>query len=53
MAQTDITESNVVLPWALFQNLPLISATRTPGRFNFMTGLALGVLAALGLDVIL
>ncbi|MEP7286251.1 MAG: hypothetical protein ABI947_10840 [Chloroflexota bacterium] len=45
--------SNIVLPWALFQNLPLISATRTPGRFNFTTMLAFGVLAALGLDVLL
>src|SRR5258708_2262138 len=47
------TRSNIVLPWALFQNLPLISATRTPGRFNIMAALALGVLAALGLDVVL
>lgn len=45
--------SNVVLPWALFQNLPLINGTRTPGRFNMTTGLALGVLAALGLGVLL
>ncbi len=45
--------SNIVLPWALFQDLPLVSATRTPGRFNVTTGLALGVLAALGLDVVL
>ncbi len=43
-------QSYVVMPWALFQNLPLISATRTPGRFNITTGLALGVLAALGLS---
>ncbi len=46
-------QSQIVLPWALFQNLPLISATRTPGRFNITTGLALGVLAALGLDTLL
>jgi hypothetical protein len=46
-------QSHVVLPWALFQNLPLINATRTPGRFNITTGLALGVLAALGLNVLL
>jgi hypothetical protein len=45
--------SNIVLPWALFQNLPLVSATRTPGRFNITTGLALGVLAGLGLDAVL
>lgn len=45
--------SHIVLPWALFQNLPLIDVTRTPGRFNITTGLALGVLAALGLNVVL
>ncbi len=49
----DQYRSQIVLPWALFQNLPLINATRTPGRFNITTGLALGVLSALGLDVLL
>lgn len=48
-----LDKSNVVLPWALFQNLPLINLIRTPGRFNFMTGLALGLLAAYGLYIIL
>jgi len=42
-------ESYITLPYALFQDLPLIAVTRTPGRFNMTTGLALGVLAALGL----
>src|SRR5258708_1563650 len=46
-------QSNIVLPWALFQKLPFISLTRTPGRFNITTGLAFGVLAALGVDVLL
>jgi len=45
-------QSYVVMPWSLFQNMPLISATRTPGRFNITTGLALGVLAALGLSTL-
>jgi hypothetical protein len=45
-------KSHIVLPWAAFQNLPLLSATRTPGRFNMTTGLALGVLAALGLSAV-
>lgn len=44
-----LDKSHVLLPWALFQKLPLINITRTPGRFNMTTGLALGVLAALGL----
>ncbi|MBX3080404.1 MAG: hypothetical protein KF716_02150, partial [Anaerolineae bacterium] len=46
-------ESSIVLPYALIQNLPLISSTRTPGRFNFLTGLMLGVLAAIGLWMLL
>jgi hypothetical protein len=46
---TEQYESNIILPYALIQHLPLISSTRTPGRFNITTGLALGVLAALGL----
>ncbi len=46
-------QSNIVLPWALFQSLPLANATRTPGRFNITTGLALAVLAALGLEVVI
>jgi hypothetical protein len=46
-------QTHIVLPWAFFQNLPLINITRTPGRFNFMTGLALAMLAALGLSIVL
>src|SRR5262249_35705529 len=46
-------QSHIPLPWALFQSLPGIIVTRTPGRFNFVTGLAVGVLAAMGLDVVL
>ncbi len=42
----------VPLPWLAFQSLPLINATRTPGRFNITTGLAFGVLVALGLTEI-
>jgi hypothetical protein len=48
-----LDQSHVVLPWALFQKLPLIDVTRTPGRFNMTTGLALGVLSAMGLYEIL
>lgn len=50
---TDGYESHVVLPFALIQDLPLIIVTRTPGRFNLTSGLALGVLASLGLSTIL
>ncbi len=45
--------SHIVLPWAAFENLPLIDATRTPGRFNLITGLALSALASLGAGVVL
>jgi len=38
--------SNILLPYAPFQKLPLISSTRTPGRYNLTTGLALAILAA-------
>ncbi|GEM_PF-768320 len=48
-----LDKSNIVLPWALFQNLPLLNIIRTPGRFNFLTALALSVLAALGLSIVL
>jgi hypothetical protein len=46
-------ESHIVLPWAAFENLPLIDATRTPGRFNLITGLALSALVSLGAGVVL
>ncbi len=45
--------SHLVMPWALFQSLPIFNATRTPGRFNIVTGLALAVLAAAGLRIVL
>ncbi|MBX3063090.1 MAG: hypothetical protein KF726_08945 [Anaerolineae bacterium] len=51
--QTAYYQSQIVLPYALFQNLPFISVTRTPGRFNITTGLTLGVLAAMGLSELL
>jgi len=46
-------DSYVALPWAAFQNLPFIDATRTPGRFNLTTGLAMSALACLGASVLL
>jgi hypothetical protein len=39
--------TGIVLPYALLENLPLVNVTRTPGRFNITTGLALAVLLAL------
>jgi hypothetical protein len=42
----DELQTNVTLPYALFQMLPFIDGTRTPGRFNLLAGLALGVTAA-------
>jgi hypothetical protein len=49
----DEIQSNVVLPYALIQSLPFISSTRTPGRYNLVTGLALAIIAAFGLIVLL
>ncbi len=43
----------IIMPWALFQNLPVFNIVRTPGRINFITGLCLGVLASLGLVYLL
>ncbi|NWF67871.1 MAG: hypothetical protein HXY40_02180 [Chloroflexi bacterium] len=38
------------LPWALFQSLPLLDISRTPGRFNFVVGLCVALLAAYGIS---
>ncbi|NDJ76099.1 MAG: hypothetical protein GYB65_07555 [Chloroflexi bacterium] len=46
-------ESYVTLPWALVQQVPVFESTRTPGRFNLTTGLALSALASTGASVIL
>ncbi|MHB8625942.1 MAG: hypothetical protein ACYDBJ_12050 [Aggregatilineales bacterium] len=46
-------KSYVTLPWAFFQTLPVLNASRTPGRFNLATGLALAVIAACGAQVLL
>jgi len=40
--------SYITLPWAFFQGLPILNASRTPGRFNLTTALAIAVLAASG-----
>ncbi|MBN1681253.1 MAG: hypothetical protein JW966_13280 [Anaerolineae bacterium] len=46
-------ESYVTLPWAAFQRLPGFETTRTPGRFNLVTGLALSALTSTGAAVLL
>ncbi|GAB4547638.1 MAG: hypothetical protein OHK0023_09350 [Anaerolineae bacterium] len=46
-------ETYLPLPWALLQELPVINISRTPGRFNLITGMMLGILASLGASVIL
>ena len=50
---SDGLNAAIAMPWVLFQDLPFIDISRTPGRFNITTGLALAVLAALGLELIL
>ena len=52
MIHIETFDSYVTLPWALFQRLPFIDATRTPGRFNLTTGLAMSALASLGAGVL-
>jgi len=46
-------KSYVLLPWAWLQHLPVLSASRTPGRFNLTTGLMLALLASMGASVVL
>ncbi|GAB4411508.1 MAG: hypothetical protein Kow00106_05780 [Anaerolineae bacterium] len=46
-------ESYVTLPWLALQHLPLFDATRTPGRFNLLTGLAISALVSAGAGVLL
>ena len=45
--------SYVTLPWALLQQLPFLDSSRTPGRFNALTGLALSACVSLGAGVLL
>ena len=40
--------SYVTLPWAIFQQFPVLDASRTPGRFNLTTALAIAVIASAG-----
>lgn len=40
--------TNISLPWALFQSLPLLNIARTPARFNFAVGFAVSVLVGYG-----
>ncbi len=44
--------SYATLPWALFQDLPLIEIARTPARFNFAVGFAVAVLVGYGSAVV-
>ncbi len=46
--EVEDVQSHVALPWALFEDLPVLSATRTPGRFNLLTGLAISALVSVG-----
>lgn len=41
-------ETHIALPWAAFQHLPLLDATRAPGRFNLVTALAISALVSVG-----
>lgn len=41
-------DTHISLPWALFENLPVLSIARTPARFNFTVGFAVAVMAGFG-----
>lgn len=38
----------IALPWALYQQIPLLNIVRVPARFNFVVALATAVLAGYG-----
>jgi hypothetical protein len=42
-------ETYITLPWALFQNLPLVNISRAPGRFNYTVAVVVAVLAGYGM----
>jgi hypothetical protein len=41
------------MPWSFFQQIPFISNSRAPGRFNLVTGLAMSALVSVGAAVVL
>lgn len=45
---SDRRVSYIALPYLLLEQIPVINAGRTPGRFNAIVGITLGVLAAQG-----
>jgi len=45
-------QSYVTLPWLIFHNLPLLSLTRTPARFNMVVALAVAVMVGYGMAYI-
>ncbi len=49
----EAAHSYVTLPWAAFEDLPVLDMTRTPGRFNGATALAWGALVSIGAGVLL
>lgn len=46
-------ETHIPLPWALLEELPVFDATRTPGRFNLATGVAMSALVSMGASLLL
>lgn len=46
-------ETHIPLPWVLLGELPVFDATRTPGRFNLATGLAMSALVSVGAGIAL
>jgi hypothetical protein len=46
--EVEAEKSNLVLPYALFRQLPILQVGRTPGRLNEATMFAVAILAAFG-----
>lgn len=44
----DTYETYITMPWAFFENLPVINIARTHGRFNLTVGLAIAIMAGYG-----
>jgi hypothetical protein len=44
-----VYETYIPLPWALFEQLPLISATRAPARWGFIMALCVAIMGGYGM----
>jgi len=52
MINADAYRSYIPLPFALIANLPIFNLARTPGRFNFLVGTAIAIMAGYGAVIV-